>query len=165
MAANVRKLGKLLDTVFMAICILLLAVIIVASSLQVFTRYIMGNAVTGTEELGRYCFIWMSMLGGSICVGKWLHPSISILTDALGPGMRRISDVVLNILIAVVAGVLLAKGGSMVLLTTRQLSSVLRIPMCFVYLGVPLGAFGMGYHAVENLVAALHGGKGKEEPA
>lgn len=139
----------------MGISLTLLAVIIVSSFIQVFTRYVMGSAVTGTEELGRYCFIWMSMLGGSICVGKWLHPSISILTDKLQGNVKRWFDLILCALIIVVAAVLVAKGMNMVQVTTRQLSSVMRIPMSYVYLSVPLGGFGMGYHALVRICATL----------
>ena len=155
MRAIISRVGRWLDISYMTVSLFLLGVVIVASSLQIFTRYVMGSAVTGTEELGRYCFIWMSMLGGSICAGKWLHPSISIITDMLTPKMRKASDVFLNILIVVVSIVLVDKGTDMVMLTTKQLSSVLRIPMSIVYLSVPLGSFGMGWHAVENILKAI----------
>ncbi len=159
MLACMRKFGRMLDAIFMSLSLAFLAVIIVASFVQVFTRYIMGAAVTGSEELGRYCFIWMSMLGGSICVGKWLHPTISVLTDKLGPGLARWSDAILGLLIVLVAAVLVAKGVSMVLVTTRQLSSVMRVPMCLVYLSVPLGGFGMGVHALIRILAAFSPGE------
>lgn len=163
MLTNLRRAGTVLDWVFMGISLALLAVIIISSFIQVFTRYVMGSAVTGTEELGRYCFIWMSMLGGSICVGKWLHPSISILTDKLQGDVKRWLDLFLCALIIVVAAVLVAKGINMVQVTTRQLSSVMRIPMSYVYLSVPLGGFGMGYHALVRIVASLRRPAGEGE--
>lgn len=155
MLTCLRTMGRGIDWIYMSISLLLLAVIILSSFLQVFTRYVMGSAVTGTEELGRYCFIWMSMLGGSVCVGKCLHPSISILTDALSPELKRRADLLLNLLIIVMAAVLVVKGAAMVGVTTRQLSSVLRIPMSYVYLGVPLGGAGMAYHALIHVIEAL----------
>ncbi len=162
MLTTFRKAGMVLDWIFMTISLMLLCVIIVSSCLQVYTRYVMGSAVTGTEELGRYCFIWMSMFGGSICVGKWLHPSISILTDALGARMKRWSDLLLNLLVIIVAAVLVVKGMEMVSVTTRQLSSVMRIPMSLVYLSVPLGGVGMSFHALNRILDAIQR-RGRED--
>ena len=40
-------------------------VLIVACVAQVFFRFILNNSLSWSEELARYCFIWMHMLGAS----------------------------------------------------------------------------------------------------
>ena len=46
-------------------------VLIVACVAQVFFRFILNNSLSWSEELARYCFIWMHMLGASL-VGSHL---------------------------------------------------------------------------------------------
>lgn len=70
MTIGIKKLNQAVDAVYMSISILLLIILVIASALQVFTRYVLNNSLVGTEEVARYCFIWMSMLGGSVCVGR-----------------------------------------------------------------------------------------------
>ena len=80
---GIKKINKAVDTIYMTVSILLLVLLVGSSAAQVFTRYILNNSLIGTEDVARYCFIWISMLGGSICVGRWAHSTVSILSDAL----------------------------------------------------------------------------------
>ena len=64
---GIKKFNKTVDTIYMTVSILLLVLLVGSSAAQVFTRYILNNSLIGTEEVARYCFIWISMLGGSIC--------------------------------------------------------------------------------------------------
>ena len=71
----------------------LLLVISVACVVQVFSRYVIGKAVVGTEEISRYSFIWLGFLGSAVCVQKWSNAHISIINDALkGKAKRRSSS-------------------------------------------------------------------------
>lgn len=78
---TLHKINGGIDAVYMTTAGILFIVLIAASFVQVFTRYIMNSSLVGTEELARYCFIWMSLLGGSIAVGKWAHTSMAFSTD------------------------------------------------------------------------------------
>ena len=57
---------------------------------QVFTRYILGNPSSWSEELVSYLFAWMSLLGASIVTGERGHMNIPILVDLAGPGLRKL---------------------------------------------------------------------------
>ena len=61
------KVCSMVNRIYGGAALLLLAVLTGAMAVQVFTRYVLGSSLSGTEELGRYCFIWMTMLGASIC--------------------------------------------------------------------------------------------------
>ena len=55
---------------------------------QVFTRYVLKNPSTWSEELVSYLFAWMSLLGASIVTSESGHMNIPVLVDRLNPQMR-----------------------------------------------------------------------------
>mgnify|MGYP001136298773 CR=1 FL=1 len=137
--------------------VFLLVVIAIACMVQVFSRYLMSSAIVGTEEISRYCFVWLGFLGSAVCVQRWSNAHISILNDLLKGRLKSVHTVILNIAVIICATVLLAQGLKCVSITTRQLSSMLRIPMCYVYAAIPAGAFGMIVGALQRLLNVLTG--------
>ena len=56
---------------------------------QVFTRYVLGNPSSWSEELVSYMFAWMSLLGASIVTSERGHMNIPILVERTGPGAQK----------------------------------------------------------------------------
>lgn len=155
-----KPFNKICDAIiklYTYIGVLLLVVIAIACMVQVFSRYLMSSAIAGTEEISRYCFIWLGFLGSAVCVQRWTNAHISVLNDMLKGRLRTVHTVLLNIAVIVCAAVLLVQGVKCVNITTRQLSSMLRIPMCYVYAAIPTGAFGMIVGALQRLLNVLTG--------
>ena len=57
---------------------------------QVFTRYILRNPSTWSEELVSYLFAWMALLGASLVVGERGHMNIPILVDKAKPELKKV---------------------------------------------------------------------------
>lgn len=134
---------------------ILFVVLIVASTLQVFTRYVLNSSLIGTEELARYCFVWMSLLGGSIAVGRWAHTAITVLYDSLRGNSQKVMFIVLNILIIVLSVVFIKGGTKMMQVASAQSTPTLHIPKKLIYLGVPISGIGMLLHSVEHIVNSV----------
>lgn len=141
----------------------LMAIIFVACALQVFTRYFVGQALQGTEEISRYAFIWASFLGGSLCIQKWSNAQVSILNDALTGKAKLIHSIFIDIMVLLCAGLLFVQGMKCVDVTYRQLSSMLRIRMSYVYAAIPVGAFGIMLSSVQRIVNSIYNFATKEE--
>lgn len=148
-----RKIDELVNKAYMGVSVILLIVVIVATSVQVFTRYIMNASLSGTDEVARFAFVWMSMLGASICVRTYGHAVVSILNDSLRGKMKiqKSHDIFIQLLILVGAFVLLRYGITLVQMTARQRSAGLGIPMSYTYACIPVGAFGMALNALANI--------------
>ena len=152
-----HKLNQGIDRVYMLASGILFIILIVASTLQVFTRYVLNASLVGTEEAARYCFIWMSLLGASIAVGRWAHTSISVLYDLLS-GIPKKGVFCLQNLFVIALGVIFIMGGvTMMQATATQFTPTLHIPRWIIYLGVPLSGLGMCLHAVEHILETLAG--------
>lgn len=155
-----KQFNKICNTIIKAytyLGVLLLCVIVVACVIQVFSRYLMDAAVAGTEEISRYSFIWLGFVGGAVCTQKWTHAWISIVHDLSKGRFQKWHSIFLDVLVIICAGVLLVQGINCVEVTSRQLSSMLRIPMCYVYAAIPVGAVGIIVGAVQRLVNSLAG--------
>jgi C4-dicarboxylate transporter DctQ subunit len=146
-----NKIEEFVDKIFKGAALLLLVGVVVSSSIQVITRYVFNASLTGSEEFARYCAIWMSMLGASICVKYGSHASISFLNDFLKGKTKLIHSIAINLVIIIFAFILIQQGFNIVKVTTTQLSPSLRIPMSYVYLAIPVGAIGMIINAISTI--------------
>lgn len=152
-----NKICNAIIKLYTYIGVLMLSVIIVACVIQVFSRYVLDAAVPGTEEISRYCFIWLGFIGGAVCAQRWSNAWISILHDLTHGKFRKWHAIFLDIMVIICAGVLLIQGVNCVNVTSRQLSSMMRIPMCYVYAAIPVGSVGIIIGTLQRLVNHLAG--------
>lgn len=150
-----NKLNKGIDKVYMAIAVVLFIVLIIASAVQVFTRYVLNASLVGTEELARYCFIWMSLLGGSIAVGRWAHTSISVLYDLLPRVPKKLTFCLQNLFIIGLSVIFIMGGVAMMQVSMGQSTPTLHLPKPIIYLAVPLCGAGMILHSAEHILGTL----------
>lgn len=150
-----HKINGVIDKIYMTAAGLLFIVLIISSTLQVFTRYFLNSSLVGTEELARYCFVWMSLLGGSIAVGRWAHTSISVIYDRLPRIPQKSMYILLNVLILVLCYIFIKGGFTMMKVSALQSTPTLHIPKWVVYLAVPLSGIGMALHALEHICKTI----------
>lgn len=157
-----NKFCDIVNKVYTYLGVALLVVISIACILQVFSRYVLGSAIAGTEEISRYSFIWLGFLGSATCVQKWSNAHISILNDSLKNKAKKYHSAFLNLMVLICAAILFVQGIKCVGITSKQLSSMLRIPMSCVYAAIPCGAFGMMLSAAQRLLHLFADDPGKE---
>jgi len=106
---------------------------------QVFTRYILQNPSSWSEELVSYLFAWMSLFGASIVVGERGHMNIPILVERMGKKGRKFFAIFAEIIACLFAGVILVYGGIQITsLAMGQMTSALGIPIGVFYVVLPL---------------------------
>ncbi len=66
MLTNFKRLLDRIGTVEQAVGIGLILLIVVAITVQVFTRYVLGRPLAWVEESATYAFIWMVFVGASV---------------------------------------------------------------------------------------------------
>ena len=114
-------------------------VLTVFATWQVFTRLILNDPSTFTEEIIRYLLIWASMIGVAYCFFKNKHIKLTVLTDRLGPKVNAFLSIVSETVVLFFIGYVYIYGGiQMVAQNVAQLTAVLRIPMSIIYACIPL---------------------------
>ena len=125
---------------------------------QVFTRYILKNPSSWSEEMVSYLFAWMSLFGASIVVGERGHMNIPIVVERMGPKGRMFFSVFAEVIALLFAGVILLYGGIQITsLAMGQMTSALGVPIGIFYVVLPIsGALNIIY-TILNIIDILQG--------
>ncbi len=138
-------------------CYLLLLALVVTTSLQVFTRYILNSPLTWTEEVARMLFTWLIFLGSAFIVKHSSHIVIDVLTNALPAAPRRWLLLVSHLVTLTVLGLLAVKGIQLLVITGQSSSPALDIPWVYVYAAFPVGMLLMFVRYAAAFLCLLRG--------
>ena len=106
---------------------------------QVFTRYVLKNPSTWSEELVSYLFAWMSLMGASIVTSENGHMNIPVLVDRLNPQMRSYMRILHELIALLFSLAILVYGGWQISrLAMGQMTSSLGVPVGIFYFVMPL---------------------------
>lgn len=118
---------------------MLIAVTLIAG-LAVFTRYVLNNALTWTEEVARYCLIWITMIGTSLAIRYRNHISLDTIVQRLPKRTSTIIEIIFFLIIIILIGVLVRSSFIMVFTqSTLRYSPTLGITMFWVQIILPVG--------------------------
>ena len=146
-----RSLGSLEEY----FCYFLLVVLVVTTSLQVFTRYVLNAPLSWTEELARILFIWITFIGAAVIAKRSGHISIDFVANLLPPGARRWVLVAAHAASVAILLLLGVKGVELLRITGISASPALGIPWAYVYAAFPVGMFLMAARYAGALVRLL----------
>lgn len=131
------KLNRVLEVIL----IMLLGVMVLNVSWQVFSRYVLANPSSFTDELARYLMIWLGVMGTAYVSGKRLHVSIDFFPSQLNLSLQKtMQKIIISIIILATFLIFIFGGSRLVFLTyiLGQKSAALQIPLYIVYLCIPL---------------------------
>src|ERR1700704_1128035 len=112
--------------------------------LQFFTRYIMNDSLSWTEEIARYGLMSLAFIGGAVVTRKKSHIAVELLSNLMGPGPMRAA--LLALVDFITLGFLALLAYFSVTIVERMHShrmTVFELPMSIVYAFVGLGCFMM----------------------
>jgi TRAP-type C4-dicarboxylate transport system permease small subunit len=142
-----------------AIC-LLMGAMVINVLWQVFTRFVLRDPSSFTEEAARYMMIWVGLLGSAYAVGKKSHLALDLITARLQAGRKRASEIIIqSVVLVFTLAVLIGGGGRLVWiqLSLGQQSAALQLKLGYVYLAVPLAGVFIAFYTIIFLVEALRG--------
>lgn len=124
------------------ICVILIALISLVLGFQVFMRYVMHASLGWSEELARYCFVWLVFIGISYGAREMRHIKIDAGLFCFPKFLRKYVVVIGEILFLVFSIWItyLSVGLVEKQIMIEQLSPAMRVPMWVVY-SAPLVGF------------------------
>lgn len=106
---------------------------------QVFSRFVLKDPSTFTDELLRYMLIWSGLIGSAYCFYKDEHLSLGIIKDKLQGNTKLILTIFIEVVtVAFVVYIYIIGGMKLVMVNKTQLSSVLRLSMGLIYSVLPI---------------------------
>ena len=114
------------------------AILIVPVTLQIISRYTaLIPSWIWTEELSRFLFIWMIMLGAMIAVREGTHFVVDVRPD-LPPRPTAILQIVSNVFVLAFALVFVWWGIQFVRFGWDQTSELAELPMTYIFIAWPV---------------------------
>lgn len=134
---------------------LILAVMAGAVFLQVVLRYVGLNVIDGLEEVPRYLFVWLVMIGSAAAMYRGEHTALLYFRDKLGPRSRALATILVEA--AAIALFVMFIKLSFVLVPNAQFqtSAGLGLPLGYVFAAIPVGAALILIPMVRNLFGAV----------
>ena len=146
-----RRLLASTDAWLARVAVLFFAGFLGCVVLQVVFRYVLQAPLPWSEEVAVYLFVWSSLLTAAIVVGQNDHFSIAFLADRVGPGSRRVLDLVGVLLSIVFVLIIVWNGTWWSWRMASGLSPVLQLPQGAVYAIIPLAGAYMLFHLCVQL--------------
>jgi TRAP-type C4-dicarboxylate transport system permease small subunit len=150
----------LVDRTLERLLVVLMTLLVLDVLWQVASRYILKSPSSFTDELARFLFIWIGLLGAAYVTGKQMHLAIDLLQSRLTALGRRRLQVLIQLLIILFAVAILVVGGARLVYVTLKLNQTapaLELPLGYVYAVVPLSGLLMTFYALVNLLDARAG--------
>nr|WP_302650938.1 TRAP transporter small permease [uncultured Agathobaculum sp.] len=106
---------------------------------QVFTRYILNNPSTWSEELVGYLFAWASLFGASLITGERGHMNIPVVVELMPAKAQKFFAVFGEVIAMLFSAIILIYGGyKITLLAMGQMTSSLGIAVGVFYIAMPV---------------------------
>ena len=135
---------------------LLMGLLIVPVFLQIVSRHIgLIPRYIWTEEIARFCFIWIILIGAMIAVRDGSHFAVDLLPDAKTTRGEAVRRLFVDFMVFLVAMIFIVWGWPLVLFGLLQTSEISELPMVTIYIAWPLAGVTwilfLGENTVENI--------------
>ena len=146
MNRRLRTLNRVLVALETLAAGTLLVTVSVVVLLQVLMRYLFAYPNPWSEEVSRFCFIWLSLLGASLAVEHRAHFRFDQVTKGLAPRLRRAVETGARVVVLIFALLLVGTGIVLMDLTAGERSAALNLPIALVYAAAPVSGLMMVIH-------------------
>ncbi len=135
--------------------VVIMSLMVVNVLWQVFSRFVLGDPSSYTEELARYLMIWIGVLGAAYVSGKNKHVAIDYFSTKFSEKNQIKVKVFVKWLIMIFSFFTFVIGGFRLVYITyvlEQLSPALQIPLAFVYLVIPISGVLIVYYKILEIL-------------
>lgn len=153
-----RGLEKLSKAIF-ALLMISVCLMLVIGTMQVFFRYVLGRALSWSEEAMRYLNIWSIFLGVSIGIPRGLHVAIEAFVQRLGGQARRAVTLLIQGLSIVFFALITVIGARFASYNVGQVSPAMRLPLSLVYISIPTGGALSLLFVIGEVLKSIKGGE------
>ncbi|MEA9391035.1 TRAP transporter small permease [Acerihabitans sp. TG2] len=140
-----------------------MTVMIIAVVWQVFTRFVLQDPASFTDELSRYLLMWIGIVGGAYTYSIKRHLALEMLSSKLSHKGQLVLGIVINIIICAFAAVAMVYGGGVMVSTTLEHGQISpgimvfgeNLKMGYVYLAVPISGILILYYGVVDICESI----------
>ncbi|MBU2491623.1 MAG: TRAP transporter small permease [Bacteroidetes bacterium] len=145
-----NNLKNKIDSVLKWMLVLIMAFMTLNVLWQVFSRFVLQNPSSFTDELARYLLVWAGILGAAYVAGQKMHLAIDLLSTKLEGKSKSYLEIFIEACIFIFSLTVMVIGGMRLVYITlnlNQISAALQVPLGYVYLAVPLSGLLMMFYS------------------
>jgi len=131
------------------------AVVLVVLFVQIVARYFFSYGIVWSDEFSRYVMVWLVMLCSATLVREKKHIRLTILDTLLPKSWFRWVDVLIHVFILVFAVMVFRYSLINVSVSTKAVSTSMRMPMTLIYAAFPVSMAIMAINALLNILVLL----------
>src|SRR5215831_9665048 len=149
---------KAMDALYLA-CVLVAgsALVLISAVIPwaVYTRYVLNQAASWPEPMAVLLTIVLTFFGAAACYRRRLHMNVSFFVAMLPPRLRRIADLIAELLVALFALFMVVWGAKLVEATWHNtIADFPALSVGVTYLPIPLGGAILLLFVVEHVIGA-----------
>jgi TRAP-type C4-dicarboxylate transport system permease small subunit len=137
------------------VCRILTGSIVAIIFYAVVMRYVFQYPPFWAEELSRFIFIWIIMLGAVLVTREQSHIEFVILLDQLPKRLKFYLSIMIRLLMVIFCWVMVHQGLKIYPIVAEAASPTFGVSMGWLYLSIPVGGLLMGICILENMIKFL----------
>jgi len=154
-ARLLNTVSNYIDKVAKIIVVISGIIMLISLSLGVFTRYVLKDPLIWTEEIARFCMLWLTFNGASIIMKKKELINFIFLFNMFPKKAREVLKIFFITCIMIFLFVFLYIGYEALIINAEAKASAPGIALFWPSLGLYIGAIFMFIHSVEMLFQEL----------
>lgn len=153
-----RTVRKTLDRSLETLVAIVMAALVLDVSWQVFTRFVLKDPSTWTDELATFLLIWVSLLGAAVALKRGAHLGMDYVVERLTARRRLYVEVFAFLCTGLFSLSVMTVGGAVLVIRKLELqetSPALGLNLGYVYLALPLSGFFLTVYSIERLAGSV----------
>jgi TRAP-type transport system small permease protein len=135
-----RRIFAALDRIIEALVAVIFAVMVLIGFFQVFSRFVLNQTPSWSEEIQIFGHIWLVFLAIPIAYRRGAHFTVEAIRRQYSTGMHKTFDFMVELLWAGFAIATVYYSYRVSLVAGRNMSPGLEIPMSYPYYGMIIGS-------------------------
>jgi TRAP-type transport system small permease protein len=149
------SLKAAMDSTLYVFAAFLMAVVCITVLLQILFRYFLNNPLIWSEELSRYLYIWICMIGWVIATKNRVHIRVNFFADMFPEKVQKLISLLNNILLIIFSAFLVYYGLILSIRNIHDSTITLYVSFFYVYLSAPLGALLLIIYSTLDIISKI----------
>lgn len=133
MMKTLNKICDVIQEIILGVIGICLLAIILVVCLQTFFRYVVFNSLPWSEELSRYLFVALILLGVSVSISRDSLVRMDLIDGALSQRAKSVLHIVRQVIALVISAGIAYESVGLLKLGAFRKSPAMQIPMHYVY--------------------------------
>jgi TRAP-type C4-dicarboxylate transport system permease small subunit len=133
----------------------MITVFTVVILVSIFFRYVLNNSLVWSEQVCRYLYVWMVMLGMPVVYRAKGNVAFDLLYNRFSPRIKRLFHVITDLLIACFSGFLALQGLKYTILKGSTIITGINLPQGYLYVSQPIGGVILILFVIEHIISTM----------